>query len=95
MVYPLFVSFYVNSDFEAKDVVVEIVDIGKVEFDKLLGKKLVEFNINSKELVSGLNLRIRYEDSETNKYDEKRSYPLVVKNVPFYVRWWVGFRELI
>ena len=81
------VSFFVNSDFEARNVIIEIEKAGTVSFPTLSGKKPVNFSINSKKLISGVNLHISYEDSIGKKYIENKNYPLVVKNVPFYAKW--------
>ncbi len=81
------VRFFINSDFEAKNVLVQMRGIGEITYNNLIGKKLVEFSVNSKKLVSGLNLKISYEDSTGKKYIDVKNYPIVVKNVPFYARW--------
>jgi len=89
------VNFFINSDFEAKNVFINVNNVFNIEYDSLVGKESVQFTINSKKLVSGLNLDISYEDSSGRRYDEMKSYPIVVKNVPFYARWLGALRDLV
>ena len=85
------VRFFLNSDFEVRNVLIDIDGIGEIKYDLLNGKKLVEFTTRSGKLISGLNLRISYEDSIGKKYNDIKNYPIVVKNVPFYARWLANF----
>ncbi len=86
------INFYLNSDFEARDVVIDITGIGEIRYDVLLGKEFVKFNVNSKRLTSGLNLAISYRDSEGKEYKDSKSYPIIVRNTPFYAKWLALFR---
>ena len=80
------VNFDINSDFKAYNVVLDINGMGLIKFDEMEGKKPVQFNINSKRLVSGLNIKISYEDEKGNKYNIKKTYPITVETVPWFVK---------
>ena len=87
------VTFDVNSDFKAKDVVLDIENIGIIEFIELEGKKPVQFSVNSKRLVSGLKIKIKYKDEGEEGYFIERVYPLIVEDVPFFARFWNKVRS--
>jgi len=81
------VNFDVNSDFMAYNVVLDVNSLGVIKFGEIEGKKPVQFNINSKKLVSGLNIKISYEDGQGNKYSIEKTYPITVENVPWFVKY--------
>ena len=87
-------EFYVSSDALAKNVLIHLKNIGEFSFDELDGKQKAEFDVNTRNLVAGLNLDITYEDSTGKKYAENKKYDFVVNNSPFYIKFWVALKNL-
>jgi len=88
------VSFDLHSDYKANNVVLRIPSVGQIDIGDLEGKKPVAFEINSKKLVSGLNVAMDYKDENGNLYNLEKRYPIVVENVPFFARTWNYFKNL-
>lgn len=87
------ISFFINSEFEVKNVVIFVDSIGEIKIGNLIGRKLVTLDINSRKLVSGLNLDINYEDLEGNKFSDKKSYPVIVKKIPLRAELWRSLKN--
>ena len=88
------VQFFLQSDVEVYDVNVNINDLWNVNYENLSGKEFVTFNANSRDLISGLNLEFTFKDSTGKEYQEEKNYPLIVKNIPFYAKFWSLISDL-
>lgn len=88
------VSFDLNSDYQVHDITLKVKGVGKMNVDRIEGKKPVTFTINSKKLVSGLEVEITYKDQNEREHTEKKHYPLVVENIPSIVKTWIKFKNL-
>ena len=80
------VIFSLSSSIKAYNIEIDIKGYKSLYIDELDGEKEISLNINSKNLMNGLRMDIKYKDEKGNEYSYDWNYPFVVEKVPWYVK---------
>ncbi len=79
-------TIVLDSDYLAKNVLINIDKTGVLKLDNLVGEKEIGINLDGISLLNGLEFDIKYFDEIGKEYSKKQVFDIKVEKVPFFVR---------
>ncbi|MDP2906504.1 MAG: transglutaminase-like domain-containing protein [Nanoarchaeota archaeon] len=88
-------TFALVTESPAYNVKVDIKNLGAAEWENITDKNFLKIPFEGKDFSEGIiNVKLSYEDALKKVYTGERDIPILVTNVPSYVKAWIWFKKL-
>jgi transglutaminase-like putative cysteine protease len=88
-------TFALVTESPAYNIKVDIKNLGAAEWENITDKNFLKIPFEGKDFSEGIiNVKLSYEDALKKVYTSERNIPILVTNVPSYVKAWTWFKNL-